>query len=319
MAQWRDPFGLKAVTMDMHNFVKIHHDPLASKAVMGFVFSDKKVNIPFTYENAKWSASFIVSRVTWIALSLALVYIASMFFHRFDLKERTRGKTRKGKNEPAIVSAPAQSIRLSQLPALLAAYGIGPFIKTELLLLYRKGSQWFWIVNAGGMAALVFAPITIAHQFILPALWFLQIARLSDLSAKEKMNGLHYFTYASFQPLKRLLSSQIIAGVILVVLLASPLIIRLMIRGEMLSVLSIIAGAVFIVSGAVSLGIITGGRKLFEILFFLLVYCNMNRIPFMDYFGGIEANLTRIIATSLVSAGLLIIGYAFRNYELRSA
>jgi hypothetical protein len=146
-----------------------------------------------------------------------------------------------------------------------------------------------------------------------------QVTRLSDLSAKEKMNGLHFFTYASYQPLRRLLSSQIIAGVILVVLLATPLIIRLLINNEMLSVLSIIVGAVFIVSSAVSLGIITGGKKLFEILFFLLAYCNMNRIPFTDYFGGIESNPTQLAVTLLVSAGLLITGYAFRGYELRRA
>lgn len=318
MVQWRDPFGLKAVTMDMHNFVKAHHDPSAPKAVMGFVFSDKKENIPFTYENIKWSGSFIVSRVIWIAISIVLVYLASMFFHRFDLKERTRSVSRRERNEPAIVPASAQSIRVSQLPAVQSAYGIGPFIKTELLLLYRKGSPWFWLVNAGGMIALLFAPIIVAHQFILPALWFLQVTRLSDLSAKEKMNGLHYFTYASFQPLKRLLSSQIIAGVILVVLLASPLIIRLLIGGEMLSVVSIIVGAMFIVLSAASLGIITGGTKLFEILFFLLTYCNINRIPFMDYFGGINANLAQLIVTSLACVGLLIIGYAFRSYELRN-
>jgi hypothetical protein len=317
--QWRDPFGLKAVTMDMHNFVKEHHDPSAGKPVIGFVFSDKNVSIPFTYENIKWKASFVVSRVAWIAISLALVYLASMFFHRFDLKERASRKSKKEKNEPSVISDSAQSIRVSMLPALLSAHGIGPFIKTELRLLYRKGSYWFWIVNAGGMAALLFAPITVAHQFILPALWFLQVTRLSDLSAKEKMNGLHHFTYASFQPLRRLLSSQIIAGVILLVLLAAPLIVRLMLNGDIISVLSISAGAVFIVASAVCLGILTGGKKLFEILFFLLAYCNMNRIPFTDYFGGLETNLTHLVVTSLVSAGLLIIGYTFRNYELRSA
>lgn len=319
VVQWRDPFGLKAVTTDMHNFVKTHHDPSAPNAVMGFLFSDKNENIPFTYENIEWSASFIASRVIWLAISVALVYVASMFFHRFNLKERTRSTSRSAKNEPAVAPVRVQSIRPSQLPSVQPAYGVVPFIKTELLLLYRKGSLWLWILNAGGMAGLLFAPIVIAHQFILPALWFLQVTRLSDLSAKEKMNGIHYFTYASFQPLKRLLSSQIVAGVLLVILLASPLIIRLLINGEMLAVLSIIAGAVFIVLSAVCLGIITGGKKLFEIFFFLLTYCNINRIPFTDYFGGMESSPTQLMVTSLASAGLLMISYAFRSYEMRSA
>ncbi len=320
VVQWLDPFGVKAVTMDMHHFVKTHYDPSATKAVMGFVFSSKKVTIPFTYENIKWSAAFVVSRMIWIAISLALVYVSSLFFHRFDLKERVRTtKKKKETPESELVSAPAQSIPLSQLPALVAAYGIVPFIKTELLLLYRKGSPWFWLVNAGGMAALLFSPMAIAHQFILPILWFIQVGRLSDLAAKEKMNRLHYFTYASYQPLRRLLSSQLIAGVIMALLLASPLLVRYVIYGELLSATGIMLGALFIVSAAMCLGIVTSGKKLFEILFFLLTYCNMNRIPFTDYFGAINVNTIQLITIAAITAGLILVSFVFRNYELRHA
>ena len=319
LIQWLDPFGLKAVTMNMHEFVKTHYDASAKGTSMGFMFSSKKVITAFTYENIKWSAAFLISRMIWIGVSMTLVFISSLFFHRFDLKEKIRTKKKKDHPESKPALATNQSIRLSQLPPLASAYGIIPFIKTELLLLYRKGPHWFWIVNAGGMVALLFAPKMIAHQFILPVLWFLQVGRWSDLAAKEKMNRIHYFTYASFQPLRRLLSSQIISGVIMALLLASPLLLRHLLYGEFPAALSIMLGALFIISSAVCLGIVTGGKKLFEILFFLLTYGNMNRIPFMDYFGGLSQNATSLIIVSVIVTIMVSISFVFRNYELRNA
>ena len=156
-------------------------------------------------------------------------------------------------------------------------------------------------------------------MFILPTLWFLQVSRWSDITAKEKTNRIHYFTYAAFQPLKRLLSSQIIAGLLVALSLASPLLIRYLLSGEVLAAISIVLGAMFITSSAVCLGILTGGKKLFEILFFLLTYGNMNRIPFMDYFGGLGQTLPQLITVTVIVAGLLLVSFVVRNYELRNA
>ena len=55
--------------------------------------------------------------------------------------------------------------------------------------------------------------------------------------------------------------------------------------GNPRSLLYIFTRAVFIVSFAICLGMISGGKKLFEILFFAITYCNLNLIPFMDYIG----------------------------------
>src|SRR6185436_1840099 len=136
--------------------------------------------------------------------------------------------------------------------------------------LFRKGPRWFWIINLGGVIALIFTPLTIAHQIILPILWFLQIGRLSDLATKEKTNRIHYFTYAAYQPLRRLLPSQIMAGICLVLALATPLVIRCLLTAHFIQLAGIFTGAVFIVSLAGVLGIVSGGKKLFEILFFAI-------------------------------------------------
>ncbi|WP_243456866.1 hypothetical protein [Polaribacter batillariae] len=50
----------------------------------------------------------------------------------------------------------------------------------------------------------------------------------------------------------------------------------------------IIVGFTFLVFASVILGQIIKGKKLFEVVFFLVTYANINKIPFFDYFGAIK-------------------------------
>ena len=119
--------------------------------------------------------------------------------------------------------------------------------------------------------------------------------------------------------MRRLLVSQIIAGILLAVALAFPLIIRYLISGDFIHVLEIITGAVFIVALAVCLGILSGGNKLFEVLFFLLTYSALNQLPFVDYFGGMHNDLNYAGFMSVIIAFLLTVSFALRSYEIRHA
>ncbi|NNV55124.1 hypothetical protein [Limnovirga soli] len=313
-----DPFGVKVVTMGMESFVQQHFDAKATVSSIGFNFSAKKELKTFVFNGMPWPALYIVSRLIWVALSVALVFIASLFFNRFDAKAVIKVKKKKKnltENLPA--GNLLQDIKIAALPAISTDYGILPFIKTELLMLFRKGPKWFWVLNIGGMIALLFTTLNIAHQFVLPALWFLQVGRLSDLTTKEKTNRIHYFTYASYKPIERLLPSQIIAGIILMAGLALPLMVRYLAGGEFMPVIYLLAGAIFIVLLAAALGILTGGKKLFEILFFAITYTNLNSIPFADYFGALNNSSAYLSLMLLMISGLIITGFTIRKYEIR--
>ena len=316
---WLDPFGAKAVTTGMEDFVRTHLNEQLHVVSMGFNFSDKLHVKTFVFEGIQWQPAFIASRFVWIAFSLLLIWIAARFFHRFDVKEKTSTKKKRPVTTNISSGLITGDIKLSALPAITPAYGILPFIKTELLMLFRKGSKWFWLINLGGMIALVFAPLLIAHQIILPVLWFLQVSRWSDIATKEKTNRIHYFTYAAYKPVSRLLVSQMIAGIILAVALNVPLIIRYLINGDLIHVAAIVTGAVFIVAFAVFLGILSGGNKLFEILFFLLTYGIINHIPFMDYFGSMHDDVNYISVMLVIIIFLLTVSFALRKYEIRHA
>ena len=120
---------------------------------------------------------------------------------------------------------------------------------------------------------------------------------------------MHYFTFSSQSPIKRLLSSQLLSAVLLLIGLALPLILRYVLIGDIVPGLTAVLGAFFLVLLTAAMGLFSGGKKLFEVTFFLITYANINKIPFLDYFGGITVNfektLMQCIIVVLLSTGTI--------------
>ena len=269
---------------------------------IGYVVGNIKQTKRFEFNGVEFPTSFIISRFIWMFLSIIIIALISMFFHRFDRKERVSIK------RSVAVSKRQYNLKevlLSNLPIAQVNYSLFPLLKTEFLMLFRKGKKWLWILNIIGMALLAMLPLKIAHQIVLPILWFLQVSRLSDLTTKETTNNVHYFAFTAFKPIGRLLVSQVFAAVILMCLLASPLIIRLGISLNVEGVLAVIFGGILIVMLAALLGMVSKGKKLFEVLFFMISYANINGIPFADYFGGFEHNNFYVLQLAIL---VIIVG-----------
>ena len=116
MTKFLDPFGVKAVTTGMEDFVRTHFHEKAQVVSMGFNFSDKQHVKTFVFEGMPWQPAFIASRFIWIGFSLLLVGISAKFFHRFDVKEKTRTKKKKVVVDNISPGLVARDIKLSALP-----------------------------------------------------------------------------------------------------------------------------------------------------------------------------------------------------------
>lgn len=317
-----DPTGLSLLTRSITQQINTHFSESIKSVSFGFIFNGHKTYKSFVWEGLHWSAVFAGSRLLWMSFGLALVYISSLFFHRFDFRQAK--STKKKKTElvnTAVTESLTRSIEINRtaMPALNFNYGIYPFVKTELLLLIRKGSKWLWVLNAGLWIATLFVPFNMAYSYFLPVLLFLQVTRWSDLVTKEKTNRVHYFAYASYKPLQRMLPAQVLAGVILAIGLCLPVIIRCILTGDGFAVINIINGAVFIVLLAAALGILTGGKKLFEVFFFLLTYSVVNNVPATDYLGSLHHQpMNLFILTILaINVGLAAVSLMIRRYQAR--
>ncbi len=315
---WLDVLGTKYLSDEMAGFVSTHFHESIKTVSAGFIFSKKNSTQHFLFTGTYWSAVYILSRLLWVSVAFLLLYISSRLFNRFDVKEIVATKKKNTNAVELATNHPLKDIQVTQLPVASSAYGIWPFVKTELLMLIRTGPKWFWLINAGGFIALIFTPLTIAHQIVLPVLWFLQINRWADIATKEKYNNTHYFTYAAYKPLQRLLTSQIIAGVLLAIAFALPLILRYLINGDYGTAISIISGALCIIALSVFTGVLLGGKRFFEIAFFILTYLNVSAIPVFDYFGAFHYGITYTIIIIAISSTLLFGAFVFRSYEIRN-
>lgn len=311
-----DVFGSKTVTQQMQADVQdISGTNVSTSLNIGYVIGNTKESKRFQFDGVDFSAIFIGSRFLWALFGIVLVVLISPFFHRFDQKRWISKKRVVASVIPNVKKE--REILLSALPDAQTNYGILAFIKTEILLLVRHGKKWLWMFNLVGMVLLAFLPLTTAHQFILPMLWFLQVGRLSELNTKEITYRVHYFAFSSYKPMGRLLLSQITAGVILLLFLSVPIIIRYVFVSNFIALTSIVFGGVFITLLAAALGIITRGKKLFEVLFFMIAYANINGIPFLDYFGALSHNSWYVYKLILACLCLGILSVSFRYSQLR--
>jgi len=311
-----DPFGTKIVMDQLEESVRILlQTDEQTNLNIGYVLGNIKDTKKFEFNGISFPISFVMSRMLWCLFGITLIGIISPFFHRFNIKESSR----------TIISTPKiirklsnKEIVVSNLEKSKTNYGVFSLVKTELIMLFRKGKKWLWIINLIGVILLAITPIEIAYPLILPVLWFFQVHRLSEISSKEAYYNVHYFAFTSYRPLRRLFTSQLIAGISILLLLAFPLLVRFGIMANFLSIIHIIIGAIFIVLLASTLGIVTKGKKLFEVLFFMITYSNINKIPFTDYFGGLVHSSNYVISLIITTIVLSTIGYITRRYQLKN-
>ncbi|WP_428327394.1 hypothetical protein [Mucilaginibacter sp.] len=321
VAVFIDPFGVRTMVQSVKDKINTQYHENIQAINLGFTFNHRQGFKTFEWNGIAWTSIFFLSRLVWISFSLALVYFSSFFFHRFDFKQPLSKKKKTAitiQDTPAISIAPA-GISRESLPPVVADYSIFPFIKTELLLLLRQGPQWLWLINGGLWISMLFVPLNIAYAYLLPVLLFMQVTRWSDLATKEKTNRLHYFTYSSYKPLQRMLPSQLLAGIVMALALLAPVLLRCLITADLFSVINIINGCLFIVLLAVCFGIVSGSKKLYEIIFFLLTYLIIDKAPFADFIGGIPHDNHAAYLTTMVILNLFlaITSFTVRSYQVR--
>ncbi|SHL74701.1 hypothetical protein SAMN05444360_10450 [Chryseobacterium carnipullorum] len=314
----RDGFGMGIVTNSIKDQVNEQFNENIDGVSLGYTINKKESFRTFEWKGVSWNTSYVLSRAVWIGFTLLLVYISSFFFHRFDFKQAMKSSPVLKIPQERSAAISYAGFQRSALPSVTPDYGISLFLKTELLLMVRKDSKWLWLLNIGLWLAMLFAPLAIAYVFLLPALLFLQVNRISDLTTKEVTNRLYYFTFASYKPLQRMLPAQILAVLGLLTILALPLILRLLLNVNFISVIQVLNGVVFIIALSVFLGILSGGKKLFEILFFLLTYAAF-QAPQINYLGTIGdtnyAILPILLGTSIL---LLILSFMIRKSQIRN-
>ena len=312
-----DLFGVNTCLVGMKQALSAAHPDWNGDSGTGILITGPVGNAGvFTWEGMKWTSSIILQRILWMALSFGLVVLASRFFNRFDpagIKPRkSRGFVfRKKAETPFPEEAALPGIRYRNLPLPSSRFSFVGLFRAELTLMLRGNSMVWLVLTSGMFLASVFTPAGFSFGVALPLLWFFQILLLSELGSREVRWRCNEYIFAMVSPLKRQLTATFTAACLLLLFLALPVLIRILIDGNLYGMYALLSGALFIAAFAIASGILTGGGKLFQVIFTMMVYGILNRVPWFDFTGAIPGSREAGMANYFFLAAVFLVTLAY--------
>jgi hypothetical protein len=276
----------------------------------------------FAWDGVDWTPHLIAVRLSWLLVGLGFAVIASVFFHRFDpardsILEKAREKVRdkKDKRHDAVVedlglaASPGSSSSVYATLTALGARGHNRFLTLLIseLSLMVKGQRWWWyIVAAGLLVAQFVSPTADARGWVLLVAWLWPVLVWSQMGCRESRHSTQSLIFSAERILFRQLAAVWTAGVIVALVTGSGAGIRLLIGGNWRQAAAWCAGAMFIPSLALALGVWSGSSKLFEAVYIAWWYIGpLHQLPSLDFIGG-SAMSSSPGTYLMLTAGLLL-------------
>jgi hypothetical protein len=329
--RWLDPSGLIAVMNSLgaeaRRYVPDYHGGMSLQINIG---QHLQVVQAWRWPGIAWNAQSIFLRLMWFAVACAIVPLAALVFDRFDSAKSRETKIREKKAGP---------LAMSQAPAAVdATHAVAPLHLTPLAVTTRAnafariffaelrlalfGLRWWWYAIALGLlTAELFAPLEASRGPILASAWMWSVFVWSGMGARESRFGTRSLLFSCANILPRQFLACFFAGLSVAVLTGAGTAVRLVIASNSSGFLAWLAGAFFLPSLALFLGVFSGSGKSFEGLLTALWYVGpINHIPGLDFTGAASGPLT--ISYALIymalAAALLISASAIRSRQLRS-
>jgi hypothetical protein len=302
-------------------------DPSYKSGISLTVASEGVATKTFVWTGVDWTSAIVLRRLLWVAAAAAAALLASVFFHRFDPAREVKLWSRKNATSPGLAAveppttgtAAVSPGHLTPLPASQTGMRFWRLVASELRLML-KGHRWWWYVMAAGLlVASLTAPIEKAHGGLLVAAWLWPVLVWSQMGAREARNATESLIFSSPCALHRQLPAVWMAGVIVALITGGGLGIRLLLTGSWTGLAGWLAGALFIPSLALALGVWSGTSKPFEALYTVWWYIGpANHTPRLDFMGTTPAS--RSPALYLFAAvGLVFVSYWGRRVRLAYA
>jgi ABC-type transport system involved in multi-copper enzyme maturation permease subunit len=259
----------------------------------------------FQWDGFDW-ATVAGPRLLYVAAALLLAALAALPFERFDT---ARGRIRSSRPSRiaawrrrladrffasnAIVSrTPTPTITgVTQARASGSTLSLFVQVVAAEFKLLLKGRPLLWYAGAvAWILACLLLPLDVARRWLLPVVWLWPLSLWSAMGARETRYLVSPLLLSAPSPLWRQLPATWAAGVLLSLLMGSGALLRFLAEPALLP--GFVAGALFIPSLALLLGLATGAERPFQVVLLLLWYLGpVNGIAFFDYTGATEEAL----------------------------
>jgi hypothetical protein len=180
-----------------------------------------------------------------------------------------------------------------------------------------KGQRWWWYAGAIGLLVgqIVSPEPEVRAGFLLVA-WIWPILLWSQMGCRETRYSMGALLFSSERSLSRQLPALWTAGILVAVLTGCGSGLRLLLSGDWHSLTAWFAGALFIPSFALALGVWSGGSRAFEAIYTVWWYLGPgHHLPGLDFMGTTRTSSTP--ASYVVIAGtLLLLAYWGRRRTL---
>lgn len=281
----------------------------------------------FLWTGFDWAA-VAGPRLLYVVAALLLAAAAALPFDRFD---PSRGRVRRprqsrfsawrqkvsveqfGKLFPSQAKIQASIERGGQLTPVVAANNpLSLFVQIVVaegkLLLKGRPFLWYAVV-AGLILACLLSPLETVQRWLLPLVWLWSLPLWSEMGVRERKYGVDQLLFSAPSPLWRQLPASWTAGVLLYVILGSGALLRFL--GEPALLPGFLAGALFIPSLALLLGVVGGTERPLQILLLIFWYLGpLNELAAFDITGATDAGLALGAPWYYLAASLPLVGAA---------
>ncbi|MFZ6030639.1 MAG: hypothetical protein ACOYYS_23275 [Chloroflexota bacterium] len=286
----------------------------------GFAFSITDGLVPkyFPFAGITWTSEIVLNRLLFILVALGITLLAALCFDRFNPSRLAPIKRRKSSNSKvATVSEviPVSNVHLTPLTGSQSRFRFDALFVAELKL-FLKGQRWWWYAIAGGLIAAQLLNDLETTRLLLAVAWAWPILILSGLGCREARHDMRHIVFCAPRPLLNQLPALWLSAFAVLALLGSGALIRFLTAGEFTSLLSWLAGALFIPSLALALGVMTGSGKTFEVIYVLWMYGALQRVPAFDFIGTSSASPWYVYAP--LALALMVITILARRWQLKN-
>jgi hypothetical protein len=279
----------------------------------------------FPWNGIDWTLNVLLVRLLWVSVAAGLALLASVFFHRFDPARSWRKPRMPAATNALESSSEDRAVRVPAPVSMTAAH-LTPLVRTSAnsrfprlvmseLRLMLKGQRWWWYAGAAGLLVgqLVSPERDVRAGFLLAA-WIWPVLLWSQMGCREARHATSALLFSSERSLSRQLPALWTAGVLVALLTGSGVGTRLLLDADWRGFAAWFAGALFIPSFALALGIWSGSSKAFEAIYIVWWYVGpAHQIPGLDFMGTTPASSFPEVYA--VAAGALLAAAYWRRRQ----
>lgn len=282
-----DVLGLGAVSRSMLAAIAAQHGDTHDMEVgIGLVKRDEPL-VPFLWDGADFSTSFLASRVVAVALAVGIAAVTAVWFHRFDLPVAAPRTV----EEPVVVEPAAASFARVTLPSapVVRGWPAGVLLAAEVRILLSGLSRWWWLGAGGLLASTALLPTLPGVTAALQAAWIWPVLVWSRMGTAARAAGVESLLVA--YPTARLrLATEWLACVALTAVIGGPALLRMLFAGDGPGAAAWLGGCLFIPAFALALGTVSGSPRLFQLLYLAIAWTGLNGAAALDVVGYVRVD-----------------------------